>query len=92
MYTVLLNRLNYHLEVPNPDDVSKMEDEFAQVIKGRGDDFKFFQDQYGEHPDERAVKNEEVTEKLGDIQTLTTIFGGLKEKVSGIQGFIVGAL
>jgi len=73
-------KLNYHLEVKNPDDVSKMEDEFADVIKGRGDEFKFYQDQYGEHPDERAVKNEELTEKLADVQTLTTIFGGLKEK------------
>ena len=58
-----------------------MEDEFADAIKSRGDDFKFFQDQYGEHPDERAVKNEELTEKLGDIQTLTSIYGGLKDKV-----------
>ena len=58
-----------------------MEDEFADAIKSRGDDFKFFQDQYGEHPDERAVKNEELTEKLGDIQTLTNIYGGLKDKV-----------
>merc|ERR1712168_1387982 len=73
-------KLNYHLEVKNPDEVSKMEDEFADVIKGRGDEFKFYQDQYGEHPDERAVKNEELTEKLADVQTLTTIFGGLKEK------------
>jgi len=74
------NKLNYHLEVKNPDDVSKMEEEFAGVIKDRGEEFKFYQDQYGEHPDERAVKNEEVAEKLADIQTLTTIFGALKEK------------
>ena len=58
-----------------------MEDEFAEAIKGRGDDFKFYQDQYGEHPDDRAIKNEEITEKLADVQTLTTIFGGLKAKV-----------
>ena len=74
-------RLNYHLEVKNPDEVSKLEDEFAETVKGRGDDFKFYQDQYGEHPDERAVKNDEISEKLQDVQTLTTIFGGLKEKV-----------
>ena len=58
-----------------------MEDEFAEAIKSRGDDFKFYQDQYGEHPDERAVKNDEQSEKLADIQTLTTIYSGLKEKV-----------
>ena len=69
------------MEVPNPDDVSKMEDEFGEAIKGRGDDFKFYQDQYGEHPDDRAIKNEEITEKLADVQTLTNIFGGLKGKV-----------
>merc|ERR1712168_602463 len=74
------DKLNYHLEVPNPDDVSKMEDEFAEVIKSRGDDFKYFQDQYGEHPDERLVKNDEMTEKLADVQTLTNIYSGLKEK------------
>merc|ERR1712038_802288 len=78
-------KLNYHLEVPNPDDVSKMEDEFAEAIKGQGDDFKFYQDQYGEHPDDRAIKNEEITEKLADVQTLTTIFGGLKAKVDKIN-------
>merc|ERR1711950_134542 len=57
-----------------------MEEEFAEVIKSRGDDFKFFQDQYGEHPDERAVKNEEQTEKLAEVMTLTSIYSGLKEK------------
>merc|ERR1711970_1529822 len=73
-------KINYHLEVKNPDDVSKMEDDFAEVIQARGDDFKFYQDQYGEHPDERAVKNDELTEKLANVQTLTSIYGGLKEK------------
>ena len=74
-------RLNYHIEVANAADVSKMEDDFAEEVKKRGEDFKFFQDQYGEHPDDRVVKNDEVTEKLADVQTLTQIFGGLKEKV-----------
>ena len=36
---------------------------------------------YGEHPDERAVKNEEQTEKLAEVMTLTSIYSGLKEKV-----------
>lgn len=75
-------RLNYHIEVANAADVSKMEDDFAEEVKKRGEDFKFYQDQYGEHPDDRVVKNDEVTEKLADVQTLTQIFGGLKEKVS----------
>ena len=58
-----------------------MEDAFAEEIKKRGEDFKFYQDQYGEHPDDRVVKNDEVSEKMADLQTLTQIFGGLKEKV-----------
>ena len=74
-------RLHNHLEVSLPEDVAKMEEEFAEVVRKRGPDFTFFQDQYGEHPEERAAKNVEVTEKLGDVQTLTTIFTKLKEKV-----------
>ena len=58
-----------------------MEDDFGEEIKKRGEDFKFYQDQYGEHPDDRVIKNEEVSEKLADVQTLTQIFGGLKGKV-----------
>merc|ERR1712223_1963258 len=73
-------KINYHLEVKCPEDGAKMEEEFAEVIKARGDDFKFYQDQYGEHPDERAVKNEEQTEKLAEVMTLTSIYSGLKEK------------
>ena len=82
------DKLNYHVEISNPEDITKYEEAFAKEVKERGDDFKFFQDQYGEHPEERAVKNEEVTEKLADVNTLTSIFGGLKEKngkVSGVQ-------
>merc|ERR1719293_426321 len=73
-------KINYHLEVKCPEEGAKMEEEFAEVVQGRGEDFKFYQDQYGEHPDERAVKNEELTEKLANVQTLTSIYGGLKEK------------
>ena len=58
-------RLHTHLEVSLPEDVAKMEEEFAEVVRKRGPDFTFFQDQYGEHPEERAAKNVEVTEKLG---------------------------
>ena len=38
-------RINYHLEVKCPEEGAKMEEEFAEVIKARGDDFKFYQDQ-----------------------------------------------
>lgn len=78
-------KLHYHLEVTSPDDVSKMEDEFAEEIKKRGEEFKFHQDQYGEHPDDRVAKNEMKTEKLGDVQTLTNIFSALKDKVEKVQ-------
>lgn len=69
------------MELTNPEDVDKWEEGFAEEIKRRGEDFKFYQDQYGEHPDDRLGKTEMQTEKLVDVQTLTTIFGGLKEKV-----------
>merc|ERR1712110_443093 len=78
-------KLNDHLEVGNAADVSKMEDDFAAEITKRGEDFKFYQDQYGEHPDDRVVKNDEIAEKLGEVKTLTQIFGGLKEKVDKIN-------
>jgi predicted protein tyrosine phosphatase len=77
--------LHHHLEVSLPEDVAKMEEEFAEVIRSRGEEFKYFKDQYGEHPEERAAKNIEVTEKLGDVQTLTNIFTKLKEKVPKVQ-------
>merc|ERR1711899_137723 len=38
-----------------------------------------------EHPDDRVVKNDEIAEKLGEVKTLTQIFGGLKEKVDKIN-------
>merc|ERR1712158_76746 len=76
---------NDHLEVGNAADVSKMEDDFAAEITKRGEDFKSYQDQYGEHPDDRVVKNDEISEKLAEVKTLTQIFGGLKEKVDKIN-------
>merc|ERR1711970_130591 len=78
-------KLNDHLEVGNAADVSKMEDDFAAEITKRGEDFKFYQDQYGEHPDDRVVKNDEISEKLAEVKTLTQIFGGLKERVDKIN-------
>ena len=40
-----------------------MENDFAEEIRKRGEDFKFFKDQFGEHPEERAT-NDEMSEKL----------------------------
>jgi predicted protein tyrosine phosphatase len=80
--------LQSHLEVPNPDEVAKMESEFAEVIKGRGSDFKFVQDQYGEHPEERAKTAEEKTENLESkeaVVTLTEIYQGLKSKIDKVE-------
>merc|ERR1711971_1459443 len=48
------NPINFHLEMNNPEDVTALENSFAEEIKKRGDDFKFFKDQFGEHPEERA--------------------------------------
>lgn len=78
-------RLNYHLEVTDAEDVTKMENAFAEELKTRGPDFKYFQDQYGEHPDERSVKDQEVTEKLEKLTTLTEIFTDLVAKNPKVQ-------
>ena len=77
----MIDRLIYHLELENPEEVSKWEDGFMEEIKKRGEDFKAYQDQYGEHPDEREAKLNQITEKLADVTTLTTIYQGMKEKV-----------
>jgi hypothetical protein len=37
--------LHHHLEVSLPEDVAKMEEEFAEVVRSRGPDFTFFQGQ-----------------------------------------------
>merc|ERR1712073_32337 len=73
-------KINFHLEMNNPEDVTKLENEFAEEIKKKGDDFKFFKDQFGEHPEERAT-NEELTEKLAGVTTLNEIYAAIKEKV-----------
>eukprot|EP00096_Caligus_rogercresseyi_P006394 TRINITY_DN227_c0_g1_i1.p1 TRINITY_DN227_c0_g1~~TRINITY_DN227_c0_g1_i1.p1 ORF type:complete len:495 (+),score=211.05 TRINITY_DN227_c0_g1_i1:176-1660(+) len=82
-------KLNHHLEVKKADDVAKMEEIFADIVKKRGDEFTYFQDQYGEHPDERSVKNEEVKTKLESISTLTNIFVDLKNEVSKVDALRV---
>jgi len=74
------NPINFHLEMNNPEDVTALENSFAEEVKKRGDDFKFFKDQFGEHPEERA-NNEEITEKLTGVTTLNEIYAAIKEKV-----------
>ena len=37
--------INFHLEINNPEECATIEQEFAEEIKKRGDDFKFFKDQ-----------------------------------------------
>merc|ERR1712110_1254211 len=74
------NNINFHLEMNNPEDVTALENTFVEEIKKRGEDFKFFKDQFGEHPEERA-NNEEITEKLTGVTTLNEIYAAIKEKV-----------
>ena len=38
-------RLNYHVEIGNPEEIQKYEETFAEEVKTRGADFKYFQDQ-----------------------------------------------
>lgn len=73
-------KVNFHLEINNPEECAKMEAEFLEELKKRGDEFKYYKDQFGEHPEERAT-NEELTEKLESITTLNEIYATLKEKV-----------
>merc|ERR1719309_1790679 len=65
--------VNFHLEI-----------NIAEEIRKRGEDFKYFQDQFGEHPEERAT-NEEHTEKLTGVTTLNEIYAAIKEKVPKIE-------
>merc|ERR1712002_438521 len=76
---------NLHLEINNPEDCTKLENEFAEAIKGRGEDFKYFQDQYGEHPDERSEGNVEKSVKLEGVTAMNEIYGAIKEKVPKVE-------
>lgn len=78
-------KLHYHLELKDPAEVSSWEEGFVRAIKDRGENFEFYQDQYGEHPDDRVAKETKVTEKLADITTLTEIFNGLKGKNEKVE-------
>merc|ERR1712244_45181 len=79
--------VNFHLEMNNPEDVTALENSFAEEIKKRGDDFKFFKDQFGEHPEERA-NNEEITGELDRMRGIVPddILDSLKKKKLGLPG------
>merc|ERR1711988_939077 len=76
--------LNFHLEINNPEECSQMETDFAEEIRKRGEDFKYYKDQFGEHPEERAT-NEEMTEKLTGVTTINEIYAAIKEKVPKVE-------
>merc|ERR1711971_553384 len=78
------NPINFHLEINNPEETSKMETEFAEEVKKRGEDFKYYKDQFGEHPEERAT-NDEISEKLTGVTTLNEIYAAIKEKVPKLE-------
>ena len=75
------DKLNSHIEVGDMEELHKMEAAFTKEIEDRGAEFKYYQDQYGEHPDERKVKNVELNEKITKVQTVTQVIDGLKEQV-----------
>merc|ERR1712088_1117542 len=76
--------INFHLEINNPEETSKLETEFAEEVKKRGEDFKYYKDQFGEHPEER-VNNEEISEKLSGVTTLNEIYAAIKDKVPKLE-------
>ena len=47
---VLLFSVNFHLEINNPEECTALENEFAEEIRKRGEDFKYYKDQVGGKP------------------------------------------
>merc|ERR1712186_18378 len=45
---------------------------------------KYYKDQFGEHPEERA-NNEEISEKLSGVTTLNEIYAAIKDKVPKLE-------
>merc|ERR1712213_70269 len=56
--------LHQHIMISNPEEVNKMEAEFIEEIQKRGADFKYFQDVFGDIPDDRSAKLEEKPKNL----------------------------
>jgi len=78
-------KLHYHLTLKDPKEVADWEEGFVKAIKGRGEEFAFIQDAFGEHPDDRAADTSKKTEKLEGVQSLTEVFGGLKAKLNKVE-------
>jgi len=76
--------VNFHLEINNPEECSQLENDFAEEVRKRGEDFKYYRDQFGEHPEERAT-NEELSEKLTGVTSLNEIYAAIKEKVPKLE-------
>merc|ERR1711881_156262 len=53
------NPVNFHLEVNNPEECTAMENDFAEEIKKRGEDFKYFKDQVPKLEPIRIPMNQE---------------------------------
>merc|ERR1712018_643082 len=77
--------LHQHIMISNPEEVHKWEAGFVEEVQKRGPDFKYFQDMYGDIPEDRSSKLEEKTEKLEKCTTLSNIFTALKEKVNKVE-------
>ena len=45
MSTNLFYRINFHLEMNNPEEVTAMENQFAEEVRKRGEDFKYYKSQ-----------------------------------------------
>merc|ERR1712198_730399 len=77
-------KINFHLEMNNPEEVTAMENQFAEEVRKRGEDFKYYKSQFGEHPEDRA-NNEEFSDKLSGVTTLNEIYAAIKEKVGKFE-------
>ena len=42
---LISSSINFHLEINNPEETSKLEADFAEEVKKRGEDFKYYKDQ-----------------------------------------------
>ena len=45
MLNLLNLRVNFHLEISNPEECTALENDFAEEVRKRGEDFKYFKDQ-----------------------------------------------
>ena len=45
IFILISSSINFHLEINNPEETSKLEADFAEEVKKRGEDFKYYKDQ-----------------------------------------------